>query len=482
MIDKRILPETFDFGVPSVEIIDAGRSGMDKTAMLKRASAFDDIVSELKPEKGHTYLHVITTGSMEKYGSNRNGDAFNEDYSEYVVPYPEKGSKKVIQLNGGLHKFHDSSYMSKKAAVYQEHKSKEEPSGHIVAAKYNDDMHRGELIIAVDNDKWARRLNKKASGQDIYLSMGCSVPYDICGTCGHMAKVASEHCKHFTHMKGALMDDGTRNFVINDSPRFYDISGVDVPADRIAYVLRKVASDGVTVKEAAYDARCLLGVRTPMVLTKSAGILQKLSKLEKKIDCMIEGDNNECECEEALGHDSDAGDMLVRVVKDYPSDEVIDCCSRNGILLSPSELFRIMGRDVGDGGRILMLCGDDSCGDCSNLLRELEESDDVNDELLDGSFDQHFIPDMGLERLVSEFIPMLSMRPSAVGNRVIRITISGGPICFGKTASVDLGAEAQHALRRTYARYLVSFAEQNDEATCFHALRKCATFGRTIRY
>jgi hypothetical protein len=31
--------------------------------MLKRASAFDDIIGDIKPEKGYTYLHVITTGA-----------------------------------------------------------------------------------------------------------------------------------------------------------------------------------------------------------------------------------------------------------------------------------------------------------------------------------------------------------------------------------------------------------------------------------
>lgn len=34
--------------------------------------------------------------------------------------------------------------------------------------------------------------------------------------------------------------------MINDAPRFYDISGVNVPADKMAFVIRKVAS-GATV-------------------------------------------------------------------------------------------------------------------------------------------------------------------------------------------------------------------------------------------
>ena len=100
-MDKHILPESFDFGVPSVELIDSGKKGLDKTAMEKRASAFDDIIADLKPIANHTYLHVITTGAMEKYACNRNGDAFNETSFSHTCNYPEDGAKRTIVLDGG---------------------------------------------------------------------------------------------------------------------------------------------------------------------------------------------------------------------------------------------------------------------------------------------------------------------------------------------------------------------------------------------
>ena len=180
---KHILPESFDFGVPSVEIIGCGRNGLDKQAMCKRASVdpFEDVIADLKPMKKRAYLHVITTGAQETYNANRNGDDFPETYQHVVFPYPEDPRRKSYDTDGGLKKYHNASYMSKKAAVYQEHHTKDTaPSGEIIAARYNDDMHRGELIIAVDTDKWADRLHKKASGQNIYLSMGCVVEKDTC--------------------------------------------------------------------------------------------------------------------------------------------------------------------------------------------------------------------------------------------------------------------------------------------------------------
>ena len=101
----------------------------------------------------------------------------------------------------------------------------------------------------MDTNKWAARLQKKASGKDIYLSIGADVPRDLCTVCGRSAKTASQHCEHFTKYRGQLFDCGKVACVMNDTPNFYDISGVDVPADRIAFVLQKVAS-GATTKQA----------------------------------------------------------------------------------------------------------------------------------------------------------------------------------------------------------------------------------------
>ena len=107
---------------------------------------------------------------------------------------------------------------------------------------YNKPMHRGELLIEVDADKWAERLHKRASGQDIFLSIGCQVASDLSSCCGHRAHTLDEHCDHIKKHAGMLLEDGTRVAMINDNPKFYDISGVNVPADTMAYVLRKVAS------------------------------------------------------------------------------------------------------------------------------------------------------------------------------------------------------------------------------------------------
>jgi hypothetical protein len=463
--------------MPSVEIVNVGSKGLDKTAMLKRASAFEDVLDRIEKKANRTYLHVITTGAYEKYGANANGDGWNGKSFEMEFPYPEDMNKKAMVLDGGLSKYHDDTYM-KGGAVYQEHQTKTagvDPSGEVVAACYNEPMQRGELIIAVDNDKWRDRLQKKASGKDIYLSIGASVPKDICNICGHFAKVASEHCDHFKHHRGQLFDCGKVACVMNDTPSFYDISGVDVPADRIAFVLRKIAStEPVLAKTAAAEALTTLGSRKPILLTKAASILSKLAEMEKKIEGIIEGDKKVDL--EAFRDDDDAKKDLILRVENYPADEVIDSCNRKGILLSPGMLFKILGSDLEDGN-LLSKCDDSCCGDTSCMMRELEDDDDKNTELLDGSFDQHMPADLNLDEILNQFLPEFGASDGAINAKIIRITISPREKKEQKKEA-SFCAQSQQALRKTYARYLISFAERNDDQTCFNALMKVAALSK----
>lgn len=478
MINKQVLPESFDFGMPSVELIGVGSKGLDKTAMVKRASAFDDILDKIEKKANRTYLHVITTGAFEKYAFNCNGDGYNGHSFDMEIPYPEDGSPKVIHLDGGLSKYHDDTYM-KDGAVYQEHQTKTagvQPSGEIVAARYNDEMERGELLIAVDTNKWHDRLQKKASGHDIYLSIGCSVPRDVASCCGRIAKVASEHCDHFKHQRGQLLKCGTVVGVMNDTPSFYDISGVNVPADKIAFVLRKMASvPGTMEKEASLEAITAVGTRRPMLFTKAAAILSKLAEMEKQVQGLIEGDKD-IDLEAFRDDDDDKKNLILRV-ETYPTDEVIDSCNRKGILLSPGMLFKLLGSDL-EPGNLLSQCDDDSCGDMSCMMRELEEDEDRNDELMDGSFDQHFPADLNLDDILNKFLPEFGTDNPAIQAKVIRITISPKQKKEKQEKKASFNPQAEQALRKTYARYLVSFAERNSDQACMNALMKIAALGK----
>lgn len=475
MIEKTIIPEEFDFGMPSVDFIGVGSKGLDKTAMVKRASAFEDVVEKIEKKANRSYLHVITTGAFEKYGANANRDAWNGESFTHTCPYPENTKTASITFDGGLSKYHDDTYM-KGGSVFQEHKDtrdKSKASGEVIAARYNPMMKRGELLIAVDTDKWAARLQKKASGDNIYLSIGADVPNDTCMICHRIAKTASEHCEHFTKHGGQIYDSGERSCVMNDTPNFYDISGVNVPADRISFVLQKVAS-GASDATARVSALVSHGTRRPILFTKAAQILDKLSAMEKKLTGMVEGD-------EVFEDDEEAKKDFVNAVVAYPSEEVISSCNRKGILLSPDMLFKLLGAECNDEDSrdVLFSCDDDSLGDCSDIFSSLNDAEDKNVELLDGSFDTRCAPDISLESILDKFMPEFGTDNQSIGTKSIHITITSRPSGRrGQRKRATFNKYAQNALRRTYARYVVSFAEQNDEPSRMNALRKIALYGK----
>ena len=264
---------------------------------------------------------------------------------------------------------------------------------------------------------------------------------------------------------------------MNDTQDFYDISGVDVPADRIAFVLQKVAS-GETTKQASLEAITSYGVRKPMLLTKAAGLLTKLSKIEKEVQGIVEGDK--APDLDAFKDSDEAKKDFIIAISNYPSDEVVDGCNRKGILLSPEMLFKILGKDC-ENGDVLCTCDDDSCGDMSCMMQELEDDEDNrNNILLDGSFDQAMPADLNLDQILESFIPEFGVTNPALQAKSIHIIITNKPRKNEnkQKKEASFNKYAQEALRRTYARYLISFAAQNDDATCENALMKIAAYGK----
>lgn len=103
----------------------------------------------------------------------------------------------------------------------------------------------------------------------------CTVPNDRCSICGSLRKSAGDEseCEHVRDHLGEQWDDGRKVGTFNDQPRFFDISFVGRPADRIAWNL-KVASalDLDSVKYAEFE-----GVTAPDELAvESDSAIRKL--------------------------------------------------------------------------------------------------------------------------------------------------------------------------------------------------------------
>ena len=118
MIPKIIYPDSFDFGMPAASLIEMTSKGVDKRFMQKRAALFDNDILNFTKRPDHSYIHLITTGAVEKYGPNNNGDGFNKEARLHKFPHPCNSSICAMMLDGGLTKYHDETF-TKMGSVYK---------------------------------------------------------------------------------------------------------------------------------------------------------------------------------------------------------------------------------------------------------------------------------------------------------------------------------------------------------------------------
>ena len=208
-------------------------------ALEKTAGIHPEILaykSQLEPEPGKTYVHILALGAGDFYGPNLNNDHFpwqglQHDHTKTPHPY--------------LHGY--KTFLNAHAFAHHMNKDPEKAYGDVLLSVLNVKMKRVELIVAIDEEKCirnggAKTLERIKAGEYPSTSMGCRVPFDVCSICGHKAKFRSEYCAHMQNEAGKIYADGRRVFVYNPYPRFFDISFVFIGADRTSFVLEKVAA------------------------------------------------------------------------------------------------------------------------------------------------------------------------------------------------------------------------------------------------
>lgn len=208
-----------------------------------------ELLEKYRPEDdSKACIHLIAMGNSDQYGFNRNGDYFAGD---------------VLEKNA--HTF------VKYGHVFREHRNKDPKKaiGSIKYAAYDPKgMQRVELIIHLDKDKAEKEYEMAKSGSALNFSMSCKVPNDRCSCCGNEAKSVAAYCEHLGSHMGQYMPEFKKYaFAYNDEPKFFDISVVKTPADRIARHLEYLFDeDG---KSASYGS----GVLVPSaVMAREEGV------------------------------------------------------------------------------------------------------------------------------------------------------------------------------------------------------------------
>lgn len=234
---------------------------------VKVASEALDYVKAVKPQPGRTIILVLAMTAGEFYGPNRNGDAWSERPLQV-------GNTKITEDQ--VLPAHYKSFETD-ANIYKHHVNKDPAKsiGDVLKAFYNWPMHRVELLLSLDNSRAEDIIERIERDEFPAVSMGCKVKYDVCSICGHKAPNRRAYCDHAKFRLGDLLPNGKKVFVWNPSPRFFDISMVRRPADRLGFMMKKVAD---TVPEIRSSAE--LGAYVQNAKRKVAA-LDKMSLIHK---------------------------------------------------------------------------------------------------------------------------------------------------------------------------------------------------------
>jgi len=471
---KTILPAAYGYNEPIAALIDVHSHGVDSAWMSKRAAAGVFQTLDLRPERDYSYLHVIAMGASDRYGANRNGDAFLSKSGEIEIPEPKPGTPKIVKIAQGLVETH--STFETDAKVYRQHQNKDPQNneGDVVKSAYHLPMDRVELIIKVPNVKWGDDLQKLASGDDIPLSMSTKVPFDVCTFCGNKAKSRAEYCDHAKNYLGTVIKSGHQVGVMNDWMKFFDISRVRVGADRIAKALLKAAAVSTTEAGQLMSGAELaehmtlfppadaddFGHRIPLL--DKVAVLRKLSDIEKQIEATGMGASNSCE-QLAFGVPPDMQDDDLRSLRMPHShmSGLLGATSDAKICLSLHDFMKLLlGDRFQDVEHAVPEAESKLPGVFTRMLSDGGASAPVS--LDDFNFGSELLP-RAVRDVIGGLTPSHSLADDPVHRRVTLMVLRGEPgRQTRKTILVKGGSDGSLAesLAQAYALYKAAFCKR----------------------
>lgn len=309
-----------------VQALKPGR-GMEKLASGDLHPKVRSFIDGLTKSPHKLYVLVNALGAGEFYGSNINGDFFEESELNPTIPAESRAESGYLT-------FMDSG-------IYRHHKNKdrERSMGKVVCAYYNPVMHRVELVLEIDRAKarmegHAGLVDSLDAGGHPAVSMGCKVKYDVCSICGHKSKTRADYCIHTKTMMGKILPDGRKVFVYNPKPRFFDLSFVVIGADRTSFAMMKVASAQATVSSAAMAEE--YGLTEPEDFAKVASS-RKIATLIKRVPAMSASVSPK-----AFSREPDLPVRMLDSLAQHPLKRALTSTAASGIVLKPKEYQRIV--------------------------------------------------------------------------------------------------------------------------------------------
>jgi intein/homing endonuclease len=231
---KVVFPHAFNFGLPVARLVDVHSGGIDHVWMQKRAAVLSKEISEIRPEQGHSFIHLITMGAQEFYGANRNGDGFNEKSARWEAFDPKPDGPTSVMLDGGLMQYHPT--FKKYAHVYKDHCF---PAGTpIVMADHSrraiEDVQESDFVLTRTGACRVQHvMRREYDGIGVVLALS-GIPTPLCSTYEHpyfVLRREQVHCRHMYNRLSQNEHHGQRCLEYRES--------IDSPQEASANSLRK---------------------------------------------------------------------------------------------------------------------------------------------------------------------------------------------------------------------------------------------------
>jgi hypothetical protein len=415
------LDELSYHGEPTIQIVRPHE--FNKLAHVKAASEAMDYIKNVAPQPGKTIILVLAMTAGEFYGPNRNGDAWPE---RPLRVGPTSITEDQVLPN------HYKTF-EQHANVYRHHINKDPAKkiGDILKSFYNWPMHRVELLLALDNKKASDVVERIENGEFPAVSMGCKVKYDVCSICGNKAPNRAEYCDHARYQLGDTLPNGQIILVWNPSPRFFDLSAVRRPADRLGYMIKKVAEFLPDFQSSA-----ALGEYVEEATRKVAN-LRKLSIINKVLRGQVGGaktDDGQLRMLRQLGDQvarpaaesmPPLDDSTIRSLIQFRPAEVLSTLSSMGILLTTPEFIKFFVWKIDPTAQIPEGVLDRAVEVQGDVFRMLAENPTILDTITETGFVDTCRPNPVLSEKMGQFIEARSQHEDALYRRACYSSVIG---------------------------------------------------------
>jgi hypothetical protein len=405
---------TDESGMNIFPLFGRGQSAFEKVAEAHIQPDVRRFIDRFDPRPDCRYLLVNAMGATEYWGPNANADGWPMAGLIHCPPMwtgdPVHDKVLARTWSHGFPTFYN-------ACTFRNHRNKDPKKalGFVDMAAWNSRMKRVELVIHFQESR-CRAFDgmyfwdKVDRGENIDVSMGSKVPYDLCtlhtdpkqiaeviarnfkpGVHKHpgqavlevhkallaktgvgipgVAETRRQYCREMLTTPNATLPSGLKIYVDNDYPNFFDISGVFTGADKTAksmrHLVRRAAwAPGISMEKAA----AMSG--TPIGTSKVAATRPKAAEIKKEGPPQVGAVTRI-----ATEREPDLPKDVLQLLGKLPLSTALSGLTSAGIILRPREFQRIILIQIGqpsladeleeDGHVFSRTTDSEACGCCN---------------------------------------------------------------------------------------------------------------------